>query len=48
MNRWLYNNLYFVYYILSWVRMSYYMAIGRPTKAINVIKEHFNWKKDGK
>jgi len=43
MNKFLFKKLYVVYFLISKLRMSYYISIGKKEKAKEIITEHFNW-----
>lgn len=44
MNKFLYKRAYWLYFILSNIRMSYYLNIGNKKEAKKIITEHFKWK----
>jgi hypothetical protein len=43
MNKWLYKNIYWLYFLIANIRMSWYIFTGRKEKAVKIIYEHNNW-----
>lgn len=43
MNKWLYKNIYWLYFFIANIRMSLYIFIGKKQKSIDIIIEHMKW-----
>ena len=41
--KWLYNNIYWLYFIIAHIRMIYYTIRGNKDKIYEIINEHFKW-----
>ncbi len=43
MNKWLYKNIYWLYFFVANIRMAWYIFTGQRQKSIKIITEHMNW-----
>lgn len=43
MNKWLYKNIYWLYFFLCDIRMTWYIFTGKKQKAKKIITEHMDW-----
>ena len=43
MNKWLYKNIYWLYFIVANIRMTYYIFTGQTDKSKKIITEGMDW-----
>jgi hypothetical protein len=43
MNKWLYKNIYWLYFFVANIRMTWYIFTGQKQKSIKIITEHMDW-----
>jgi hypothetical protein len=43
MNKWLYKNIYWLYFFVANIRMVWYIFTGQRQKSIKIIREHMDW-----
>ena len=45
MNKFLYKNIYWLYFFIASIRMTFYIIVGKEKEAKKIINEHNDWQK---